>query len=166
MRIAIIRILKRKTNILLLSAGLLAACAQAATPRAVVSPTSTQIPEKQATVSGGATSNVVAAATDRPPAEATDNRTDEATVTATPTPIESPDSRFDDFVFQQLLPFDGIRPIYEPQFVNAEESPLFEEELVMGVAIQGEAKAYPVTVLRFREMVDDELGGLPILVTW
>jgi len=36
----------------------------------------------------------------------------------------------------------------------------------MGVAIQGEAKAYPVSVLRFREMVDDELGGLPILVTW
>jgi hypothetical protein len=36
----------------------------------------------------------------------------------------------------------------------------------MGVALNGEAKAYPVTVLRIREMVNDELGGLPILVTW
>ena len=166
MRAAIVRILKRKTNILLLAAGLLAACVPAATQLTVVPPTSTQIPEEQATVSGGGTSTVVVETTDTPPAEATDNPPDEATVTATPTPFESPDSRFDDFVFQQLLPFDGIRPIYEPQFVNAEESPLFEEELVMGVAIQGEAKAYPVTVLRFREMVDDELGGLPILVTW
>jgi len=69
-------------------------------------------------------------------------------------------------VFVPLLPRDGIRPIYEPDFVGAPDSPLDENELVMGVAIQGEAKAYPVTVLRFREMVDDELGGLPILVTW
>ena len=158
MQAAIVRILKRKTNSLHLAAGLLAACAPAATPRAVIPPTSTQIPEEQATVSGGATSTVVASATD--------GLTDEVAITATPTSLELPDSRFDNFVFQQLLPFDGIRPIYEPQFVNAEESPLFEEELVMGVSIQGEAKAYPVTVLRFREMVDDELGGLPILVTW
>ena len=37
---------------------------------------------------------------------------------------------------------------------------------IMGVAIEGEAKAYSVTVLRFREMVNDELAGWPILVTW
>lgn len=36
----------------------------------------------------------------------------------------------------------------------------------MGIAINGEAKAYPVSVLRFREIVNDELGELPILVTW
>ena len=36
----------------------------------------------------------------------------------------------------------------------------------MGIVIGGEAKAYPVSVLRFREMVDDELAGWPILVTW
>jgi len=48
----------------------------------------------------------------------------------------------------------------------AAESPLFDDDLVMGVAIEGEAKAYPVSVLRFREMVDDELSGIPILVTW
>jgi len=37
---------------------------------------------------------------------------------------------------------------------------------VMGAAVGDEAKAYPVSVLRFREMVNDELSGLPILVTW
>ncbi len=68
--------------------------------------------------------------------------------------------------YQQLLPFDGIPPVYEPQFIPADQAPLQEDELVIGIAIDGMAKAYPITVLRFREMVNDELAGLPILVTW
>ena len=28
------------------------------------------------------------------------------------------------------------------------------------------AAAYPIRVLRFREIVNDEVGGVPILVTW
>lgn len=70
------------------------------------------------------------------------------------------------FIPSPLLPYDGIAPVYEPQFVAAAESPLVEDELVMGVSIDGESKAYPVSVLRFREMVNDDLGGLPVLVTW
>jgi len=66
----------------------------------------------------------------------------------------------------QLIPFDGILPIYQPEFVPAGGAPLQEDELVMGVVLQGEAKAYPVSVLRFREMVDDELAGWPILMSW
>lgn len=150
MRVEIIRILKRKTNILLFATGLLVACAPAATQNSVAPQTDTQTPEKLSTAAG----------------EATDTDTAEATQVATPTSTESGGSRFDDFIFQPLLPFDAIRPIYEPQFVTGDEAPFDQEELVMGVAIQGEAKAYPVSVLRFREMVDDELGGLPILVTW
>ena len=68
--------------------------------------------------------------------------------------------------YTQSIPFDGIYPIYDPRFVNGVDAPLSQDELVMGVEIGGEAKAYPVTVLRFREMVNDELAGIPILVTW
>jgi hypothetical protein len=71
-----------------------------------------------------------------------------------------------DYNFSPLIPFDGIRPVYNPEFVSASEATLDDQELVMGVAIDGEAKAYPITVLRSREMVNDELGGIPILVTW
>jgi len=71
-----------------------------------------------------------------------------------------------EYSFPFLLPFDGIRPVYEPKFAPADEAPLFDEELVIGVAWDGEAKAYPITVLRFREMVNDELAGIPTLVTW
>ena len=79
------------------------------------------------------------------------------------------ESRLDDpndYVFSPMIPFDGIRPVYNPEFANADEAGLDDRELVMGVAINGQAKAYPITVLRSREMVNDELGGTPILVTW
>ena len=39
-------------------------------------------------------------------------------------------------------------------------------DLVMGVSINGDSRAYPVRYLRWREMVNDEVGGIPILVTW
>jgi hypothetical protein len=65
-----------------------------------------------------------------------------------------------------LLSRDSIRPIYEPEFVPAAEAGYNDSELVMGVEINGEAKAYLITVLNRREMVNDELGGVPILVTW
>jgi hypothetical protein len=68
--------------------------------------------------------------------------------------------------FPRLLPFDGIRPVYEPLFASAEDAGLTDDELVMGIALGGEAKAYPVSVLRFREMVNDEMAGIPTLVTW
>jgi len=75
-----------------------------------------------------------------------------------------PDTR--EYDFPQLIAFDGIPPVYDPKFVAADEAPLLDDELVIGISLGGEAKAYPVTVLRFREMVDDQLAGVPILVTW
>ena len=73
---------------------------------------------------------------------------------------------FEAYLPPRLIGPDGIRPVYEPRFVAAPDAPLDDDELVIGIAIEGEAKAYPITVLRFREMVNDELAELPILVTW
>jgi len=71
-----------------------------------------------------------------------------------------------EYRWSQLLSRDAIRPIYEPEFVPADEAGYADDELVMGVAIEGQAKAYPVGLLNHREMVNDELAGIPILVTW
>ena len=96
----------------------------------------------------------------------------ESTVESASIPTVEPDLinprnfEFDSYLPPQLIPQDGIRPIYQPQFVEAADAPLHDDELVIGVSVEGEAKAYPITVLRFREMVNDELGKLPILVTW
>lgn len=77
-----------------------------------------------------------------------------------PTPSELPRGFF------QAIPFDGIRPVYNPIFVDADLAPFDDDELVLGVSWDGKAKAYPITVLRFREMVNDELAGIPMLVTY
>lgn len=66
----------------------------------------------------------------------------------------------------RLLGLDGIAPIYEPRFTGASDAPLEDDELVIAIELDGQAKAYPISVLRFREMVNDELAGWPILVSW
>ena len=68
--------------------------------------------------------------------------------------------------FRQLLPRDGIQPIYDPEFVSASQVDWAAGADVIGVAIDGEAKAYPVSFLNRHEMVDDFIAGEPILVTW
>lgn len=64
------------------------------------------------------------------------------------------------------VPRDSIPPIYDPEVVESEKADLREDDLVMGVALDGEARAYPVSIMRFREMVNDRLGDQPILVSW
>lgn len=68
--------------------------------------------------------------------------------------------------FRQLLPRDAIAPIYDPVFVGANSVNWSADTQVIGVAGGNEAKAYPVSFLNGREMVIDEIGGGPILVTW
>jgi hypothetical protein len=72
----------------------------------------------------------------------------------------------DSYSFAISLGFDSIQPVYSPEFAPVAEAPLDDEELVLGIAWKGEAKAYPISVLRYREIVDDELAGIPTLVTW
>ncbi len=68
--------------------------------------------------------------------------------------------------FRQLLPRDGIRPIYDPIFTSAAGVDWPNETQVIGIAADGEAKAYPVSYLDRHEMVNDVIAGDPVLVTW
>lgn len=68
--------------------------------------------------------------------------------------------------FRQLLSRDAIRPVYEPVFVPAGDAGWPSSTDVIGVAMGGEAKAYPVSFLNGRELVVDEIAGSPILVSW
>ncbi len=68
--------------------------------------------------------------------------------------------------YRQLLRRDAILPIYDPEFVRADDSPWPGNALVIGVGLGDEAKAYPVSFLNRREMVIDSIAGIPILVTW
>lgn len=68
--------------------------------------------------------------------------------------------------YRLAFPRDAIAPVYEPAFVPADAVDWAARTLVIGLEIEGEAKAYPVSFLNRREMVIDRLAGIPILVTW
>ena len=68
--------------------------------------------------------------------------------------------------YRELIARDVIVPVYEPRYVEAEEANLVDQELVMGVEINGEAKAFPIGLIRSREIVNDTIGGVPLLITW
>ena len=68
--------------------------------------------------------------------------------------------------FRQLLSRDAILPIYSPTFVPSNETDWSDDTLVIGIELDGESKAYPVSFLNRREMVIDWIGGTPVLVSW
>lgn len=68
--------------------------------------------------------------------------------------------------FRQLLDRDDIRPVYDPAFVAGREVDWADENLVIGVVLEDEPRAYPVGFLQRREMVIDNHRGIPTLVTW
>lgn len=64
-------------------------------------------------------------------------------------------------------PKDGIPPIDEPDFVSAREARfLSDDDVVFGLARNGEARAYPQLVLVWHEIVNDELADGRISVTY
>jgi hypothetical protein len=65
-------------------------------------------------------------------------------------------------------PRDGIPSIDEPQFVDAEEAAgwLAENEPVIALEIGGDARAYPLQILTWHEIVNDVVGDVPVIVTF
>lgn len=64
---------------------------------------------------------------------------------------------------------DAIPAITEPSFgsdwADADAAPLLDTNDVVGVVRDGEARAYPLRILNWHEIVNDEFGG-PLLVTY
>jgi len=64
-------------------------------------------------------------------------------------------------------PRDGIPSIDEPQFISPEAANKLEpEDDVLGVVHNGIAKAYPVNILNWHEIVNDEFNGQPVVVSY
>ena len=62
---------------------------------------------------------------------------------------------------------DGIPPLENPLAVKADSAGyLLPDELVFGVVINGEARAYPHRIMGWHEMANDVLGGKPISVVF
>lgn len=65
-------------------------------------------------------------------------------------------------------PKDGIPALSDPQFIAAaDEARLADREPVMSVTLPGQAaRAYPIRYLMWHEIVNDSIGGVPVLVTF
>jgi hypothetical protein len=65
-------------------------------------------------------------------------------------------------------PKDGIPAIDRPRFVGARAAGrwLDDSEPVMVVEHEGTAKAYPLSILIWHEIVNDRIAGLPVSVTF
>lgn len=75
--------------------------------------------------------------------------------------------------FNEILsggpPKDGIPAIDKPKFAgftDARVQDMAPTEPVIGLIMNGKARAYPLHVLTWHEIVNDELAGIPITVTY
>lgn len=89
--------------------------------------------------------------------------------------FEWPDTNFDSSSitdWSEIMsggpPKDGIPAIDGPEFIDvAQEDRLTEREPVIALEIAGQApRAYPIRYLMWHEIVNDEVGGIPVAVTF
>jgi hypothetical protein len=64
---------------------------------------------------------------------------------------------------KSVLPKDAIPSIDNPEFAAAYFGDNDDEVIVLD---SDPAKAYPLRILNYHEIVNDEVGGLPVAVTW
>ncbi|MGH7792146.1 MAG: DUF3179 domain-containing protein, partial [Thermodesulfobacteriota bacterium] len=64
-------------------------------------------------------------------------------------------------------PRDGIPAILNPKFESVEKVKwLKDHELVTGIDFKGTQKAYPLRILVWHEAANDEINGVPILISY
>jgi len=65
------------------------------------------------------------------------------------------------------VPVDGIPPLDNPAMVAAGEADyLDDDDLVFGLEIDGDARAYPLRILGWHEMMNDVVGGVPVALAY
>jgi hypothetical protein len=65
-------------------------------------------------------------------------------------------------------PRDGIPPIDQPRFISPAEAGawLKENEPVIAFELNSDARAYPLQILIWHEIVNDSVGGVPVMITF
>ena len=64
-------------------------------------------------------------------------------------------------------PRDGIPALTDPPRIPASEVDyLRADDRVLGIVMDGQARAYPVRILNWHEIVNDQLAGQALLVSW
>ena len=65
--------------------------------------------------------------------------------------------------------FLADKMFYQPEttaFASAKDTPYASTDLVLGIELNGEAKAYPIENIGYHHQVRDTVGGVPVMVTY
>ena len=64
-------------------------------------------------------------------------------------------------------PKDVIPALLKPKFVGVDQADFLSlEDQVIGVVMSGQPKAYPIKILNWHEVVNDNAGDMPMVVTF
>lgn len=63
-------------------------------------------------------------------------------------------------------PRDGIPAIDRPRWTQAADAPLTAQDRVLGLVVGAQARAYPVRILNWHEVVNDRIAGQPVVVSY
>jgi len=64
-------------------------------------------------------------------------------------------------------PRDGIPALINPQFLSADKADfLSPQDRVLGIQDTHQAKAYPIAILNWHEIVNDKLDATPVVITY
>lgn len=68
--------------------------------------------------------------------------------------------------FEQILPRGGIAAITNPTYVPADKALIAPDSWVLGVVIDGQARAYSLNLLNSHEVVNDRIGDTHFAAVW
>jgi len=99
--------------------------------------------------------------TESSPVEDVPSALDDPTAEGLPEPLVDLDR------ISALLPPDGIPAVDDPLFLSpAEVDFLGDQEPVLAIEVDGDARAYPIQIMTWHEIVNDTIGGRPITVSF
>lgn len=69
--------------------------------------------------------------------------------------------------FNLLNPYElRNKPLPNPKFVPIAQSGLDPSEKILGITIRGESRAYPIRILAYHAILNDQVGGQPVAATY
>lgn len=63
-------------------------------------------------------------------------------------------------------PRDGIPSIDKPTFIEARKAGYADDSRVLGVIVNGIARAYPIAIMNYHEIVNDKFNKTPVVITY
>ncbi len=68
--------------------------------------------------------------------------------------------------FEQILPRGRIAAITNPVYVSADNADISGDSWILGLIIDGEARAYSLNLLNRHEVVNDEINDTKFAAVW